>query len=524
MSRKSALEQKHPDLAADGLIEQLANGDPSGSHKYLGWMVKMFTAVGHPAEEIIESIQRFHYKRPRLDPSLRDVYRFKTLDDLHAALATVEDTSQRQQRQAQKRDGAVCLFNDDKIAVHLICEAKGARIFGRGTNWCITQDVHFREYTKNSSFIFITNKTKEPKTPYSKFALQVPSNRLAIFHILSLRQIYDIARRAKKLEQKPYRQPLKHVYNARDFSSAAHFEIVEALVGHDRLHGFIDQAVSGNIESHYIQWIQEAAESLKKRSISADRFIEIAKKALEYRAFRPASLFHHRMAADPEVASRLWDVHLQDPTLTQAYEHEVLLKTHAKKNVRFIESALRSAASAAYRRIFSKIFDPNGHSKESKARVIKYINRTKNVSVIGYFIQSKMCTHELLHKLYEHAPEYEFYSSRKLKSEDLDFLVDGKHIRAYPAGTMLFDTRRMPLESKLRYAESKQWIRRRPRYAVALALAMNTKMSTDHLKKLKNILPSLRFAEGERATVMAAIRAHRNYWATMSGKRPQIYM
>lgn len=154
-------------------VDELAEADPTGTQKYLLWMVKQIDMEpGLPIEEILDAIMQFHARSSAL--AIKDIQRYKRLADLRDALGSLG--SSRASDESAARAAAKKIFEDDGLVVVHPTNREASCVYGKGTKWCIsatrTQN-YFDSYAQRGiKFYFILNKKR--KDNYSNMAIVVP--------------------------------------------------------------------------------------------------------------------------------------------------------------------------------------------------------------------------------------------------------------------------------------------------------------------------------------------------------------
>jgi hypothetical protein len=163
------LKKQLPDRAEE--IDVLADADPSPTKKYLDWAVKQLIA-GKDILDVSTIIKDFHNLVKRLDN--KDINQY-TFDKLNEALEKLRNTpSKTQQKQQVKTEGAERIYESDRFVVVYPKTKAAVCAYGKGTQWCITQQDarYFEDYTEQGIvFYFIIDKYADNTEPMKKIAI-----------------------------------------------------------------------------------------------------------------------------------------------------------------------------------------------------------------------------------------------------------------------------------------------------------------------------------------------------------------
>ena len=180
MSRLTKVQESYPKLHELGVVKQLAERDPSGNNKYLGWMAKRANEANEDAsqtlsvQQIVDAVAGFHKKQQRLQK--KDLKQYKTINELAEAIKKAGKT--KSEKKAEVVDGAHLLHKDERSLVYLVKTPEAAKALGRGTKWCITNKNTFTQYTRDRGFVFVIDRSESKKiSNWSKFALTFRDGR-----------------------------------------------------------------------------------------------------------------------------------------------------------------------------------------------------------------------------------------------------------------------------------------------------------------------------------------------------------
>lgn len=142
--------------------------DPSGKNKYLLWIAKQLSK-GHTSPDITSTIQFFHNNTNRF--SVKDIFKYEDLKDLENIVKEI-GLSNRQCKEKDK-DGAVTLYEDDKLIVIRVDTKEAMVLYGSNTKWCVTMEEqqYYEDYVSqgNKFYIVICKNTSVLTSP--KYAI-----------------------------------------------------------------------------------------------------------------------------------------------------------------------------------------------------------------------------------------------------------------------------------------------------------------------------------------------------------------
>jgi hypothetical protein len=155
-------------------------GDPSGNHKYLAWMMgKMLDmmierGVNYPdyhQNGVLNLVQEFHRNVQRLRK--KDINQYKTVKELDNAIQALPKT-----KREEKLEGADRIYEDDNLLVVTPKTVKGSCYYGAGSKWCVAarDNNYFEDYHSEGYLYFIIWKLDMPQTmkEYQKIARYIP--------------------------------------------------------------------------------------------------------------------------------------------------------------------------------------------------------------------------------------------------------------------------------------------------------------------------------------------------------------
>jgi glutaredoxin-related protein len=167
MSRLDRLKEQHKDLNVN-LIDLLATADPSGTYKYLPFLIKVFKSTFATNGDIlrhlvgqdnIASLVKFeeHLKANRIKNNDIGLYtNFKQIKDANREADEVVRLKELE-KQVKK------IHEDNEWLILIPLSYESARMYGANTKWCITQEEYWRKYKINYKIIYIISKQNDVK-------------------------------------------------------------------------------------------------------------------------------------------------------------------------------------------------------------------------------------------------------------------------------------------------------------------------------------------------------------------------
>jgi len=157
--------------------------DPSGNHKYLMWMVKMYDKEWNRTtpNDIASLVQRFHKNVNRLtiafimnmdmfapsgkiSTSPKNIDSYDDISQLERVLDEVDSVQTKKQKDEEAKSGVDKLYEDDRWLLVRPNTYEGSCYYGSSTKWCTaSKDApqHFDSYSKTGNLYYIIDKTKD---------------------------------------------------------------------------------------------------------------------------------------------------------------------------------------------------------------------------------------------------------------------------------------------------------------------------------------------------------------------------
>ena len=184
------------------LINYFSKNDPSGSNKYLDWMVKIFlnSMSEHDSDEIIDVIQDFHENIDKFNNRLlnelnsyehvpvsylnseekikRAPKDINSYDSLNALIFVLKVAKSIVTKKDVKREETDFILNNDDILILSPKTHRSSCYYGATTKWCTTSmdDYHFNEHHHSGVLIYVILKNELLKERHPKV-----NDKLAMF-------------------------------------------------------------------------------------------------------------------------------------------------------------------------------------------------------------------------------------------------------------------------------------------------------------------------------------------------------
>lgn len=203
MSRLDNLKEQNPDLNIN-LIDLLAKADPSGTYKYLPFIIKMFKSNFTTDEGILNhlfqgnnliNLQKFeeHSKANRIKNN--DISTYNSFKQISDEVEKAEEMLRIKELEKQVKK----IYNDDDWMVLIPLSFESAKMYGANTKWCITQEKYWHQYIAEYKIFYIINKKRDLKwaisskdseskiegwqaddNPINPFMIPMPSSIIAV--------------------------------------------------------------------------------------------------------------------------------------------------------------------------------------------------------------------------------------------------------------------------------------------------------------------------------------------------------
>ncbi len=160
--RKEDAREKYPDIP-QSIFDLFVDDDPSGNHKYLMWMCKVWddrygtATYTARAVNLVGYVIYFHNNPHKYEK--KDINQYKSITELKRATedAKVKLTKGELKRQSRK------LYETDRYLIVEPTSHASSCYYGSGTRWCTTMKDYPNYfngyYKKNSLFYFINKRT-----------------------------------------------------------------------------------------------------------------------------------------------------------------------------------------------------------------------------------------------------------------------------------------------------------------------------------------------------------------------------
>lgn len=159
-SRAEYVTKKYPKIKLKSLK------DPSGNNKYLLWMAKQINEKQCTITKLNRLIEKFHQNKSRLVNKDLNGY---TIGELESALSELV-VSKRQQKREIKNEARI-VYQNKNILVVRPKSAKAIALYGKGTQWCITNKNVYRNYLTRKNVFYVIITKSDDVNKYKKFCL-----------------------------------------------------------------------------------------------------------------------------------------------------------------------------------------------------------------------------------------------------------------------------------------------------------------------------------------------------------------
>jgi hypothetical protein len=181
MARKKDLKTQNPRYTID-IIEILAEADPSGSNKYLPFMIKqtkewvewLHTELkGQTFKEMFDIVTDFEDLSQRNLLENKDIYSYESNPDIMEAVKLAKEKVTRSE---VKKNETIVLHEDERWLVIQPLTSRSSNMYGKSTKWCVAGDdqsfkKYFIQYTEKGVLVYLIDKTiKEKDTRDNKLS------------------------------------------------------------------------------------------------------------------------------------------------------------------------------------------------------------------------------------------------------------------------------------------------------------------------------------------------------------------
>ena len=177
MSRLERIKEQHPELNVT-IIDLLARVDPTDSYKYLEFLVKSLKdyfqeekeqlglhigidLVGTENTKTLNEYEK-HCKADRVRKN--DITQIETWKEMRDEVKFAEQVEQQKKNEKQIKK----VFEDDNYKLLIPLSYEACKIYGSNTKWCITQESHWKTYSKNYNILFVIDKKSNKKYAISR--------------------------------------------------------------------------------------------------------------------------------------------------------------------------------------------------------------------------------------------------------------------------------------------------------------------------------------------------------------------
>jgi hypothetical protein len=169
---------------SEEVLGYFIDGDPSGNHKYLMWMVKMHDIdSGFSPNMLIDLVGRFHNNLDKIHPALilqhgdlgmysgsriatspKNIDSYPDYRSLKGVVEAAEESVTRKQKETEAKSGVDKLYEDERWLLVKPNTYEGSCYYGSSTKWCTASREaphHFQDYSKDGNLFYIIDKSKD---------------------------------------------------------------------------------------------------------------------------------------------------------------------------------------------------------------------------------------------------------------------------------------------------------------------------------------------------------------------------
>jgi hypothetical protein len=159
-------------------IKDIGKWDPSGTNKYLDWILSRKLTTPLTYKTLKEFVTFFHNSPSKF--SKPDIYQYKNEQDI---LSDLSEYSNKLSRSEMKDLGAIVVDETPQYKIIIPTSHQAAKMYGSGTKWCITseQPGAFINYTQTDQLYIVIIKDMSmirlrDVKKYHKIAILMPYN------------------------------------------------------------------------------------------------------------------------------------------------------------------------------------------------------------------------------------------------------------------------------------------------------------------------------------------------------------
>lgn len=150
---------------SDNIMLKIFNVD----HKYYEYLLKIYHYRNRPLSQTFTSyiklVNEFDELIPQMEVDDRDIYNVKYLDPkyLGEIVKKYREIRDEKKFQTELSKHATKIIDNDNLTVLNILTPEAGERYGRGTRWCITNNLTFQSYFRNNHIFFIIFKKTDEK-------------------------------------------------------------------------------------------------------------------------------------------------------------------------------------------------------------------------------------------------------------------------------------------------------------------------------------------------------------------------
>jgi hypothetical protein len=190
----------------DYFLDCIVKSDPTKHQEYGQWLVKLYSGGGIKLEDLMsrvaDAVQRFNLLKlkKKLEPSDRDINRYKTLDAFESMLGKYQDTDLTSGKDIKKSEADVArgesrvYYDGSDVRVIVPEDIDSAKYYGRGTKWCTAADKNnmYYKYAEHGDLYIII--PKKPAYAGEKYQLQFETEQVMNEQDVAVRPFKLLAR------------------------------------------------------------------------------------------------------------------------------------------------------------------------------------------------------------------------------------------------------------------------------------------------------------------------------------------
>lgn len=382
MSRKQKALEKYKDNKT--LVEEIFNLDPNQG-AYSDWALRETLKTPENKEKIVEYINIFHNKKNTLASDKRDLYSYKSFDQLKKELDSLAPSNRK-----KKKEGYTLIKESSKAKFYEVHDYNGIKALGADTKWCITQEQHWKSYTENQNYIFfiLVSNWVEDKAKDSKFALSFRVNDNKKYNN---RNFYDSTHNLYERLRNDlwaYQQATNNTKVSYTWHDAKDRQWYDDYDGVNIIDNYIDLLLEEKgFISKFIKTISgeltlmppEIAKEMRVllddiRWGNRDKILECAKRGSDLELFNPLSLLFHKKIKSQKACKEIWDMATYADKCNLGWSNmKKLSSTYIINNQDYLDKIVNEFYGANKNEVLVKILSSKKSTKKTKKYIANYL-------------------------------------------------------------------------------------------------------------------------------------------------------